>query len=116
MCSKTISDCVEAVIGAYYVGGGFRAALAVLKWLGVDVEVGEELIIQTILSASMRTYIPKVDVIKMIPKVEAKLGYAFSVKGLLLEALTHPSHQEWAERYSYQVLVDATCLFILGVF
>jgi endoribonuclease Dicer len=113
MCSKTISDCVEAVIGAYYVGGGFRAALAVLKWLGVDVEVGEELIIQTILSASMRTYIPKVDVIKML---EEKLGYAFSVKGLLLEALTHPSHQEWPERYSYQVLVDATCLFILGVF
>jgi endoribonuclease Dicer len=113
MCSKTISDCVEAVIGAYYVGGGFRAALAVLKWLGVDVEVGEEFIIQTILSASMRTYIPKVDVIKML---EAKLGYSFSVKGLVLEALTHPSHQEWAERYSYQVLVDATCLFILGVF
>jgi endoribonuclease Dicer len=111
MCSKTISDCVEAVIGAYYVGGGFRAALAVLKWLGVDVEVGEELIIQTILSASMRTYIPKV-----VEMLEAKLGYAFSVKGLLLEALTHPSHQEWAERYSYQVLVDATCLFILGVF
>ncbi|CAM0884261.1 unnamed protein product [Alopecurus aequalis] len=101
MCSKTISDCVEALIGAYYVGGGLRAALAVLKWLGVDAEIEEELIIQTISSASMRTYLPKVDVIKML---EAKVGYAFSVKGLLLEALTHPSHQESAERYSYQRL------------
>jgi hypothetical protein len=106
MCSKTISDCVEAIIGAYYVGGGLRAALSVLKWLGVDADIEEELIIQTILNASMRTYLPKVDVIKML---EAKLGYAFSVKGLLLEALTHPSHQESAESYSYQVLVDVTC-------
>ncbi|KAK1669062.1 hypothetical protein QYE76_057221 [Lolium multiflorum] len=101
MCSKTISDCVEAIIGAYYVGGGLRAALYVLKWLGVDADIEEELIIQTILNASMRTYLPKVDVIKML---EAKLGYAFSVKGLLLEALTHPSHQESAESYSYQRL------------
>lgn len=103
LCSKTISDCVEAVIGAYYVGGGLRAALAVLKWLGVDAEIEDELIIQTILSASMRTYLPKVDGIKML---EAKLGYAFSVKGLLLEALTHSSHQESAERYSYHVSLD----------
>uniref|UniRef100_A0ACD5XC55 Uncharacterized protein n=1 Tax=Avena sativa TaxID=4498 RepID=A0ACD5XC55_AVESA len=101
LCSKTISDCVEAIIGAYYVGGGLRAALAVLKWLGVNVEIEEELIIQTILSASMRTHLPKVDEIKML---EAELGYAFSVKGLLLEALTHPSHQESAERYCYQRL------------
>jgi hypothetical protein len=53
-----------------------------------------------------RMGVTKVDVIKML---EAKLGYAFSVKGLLLEALTHPSHQESAESYSYQVLVDVTC-------
>jgi dsRNA-specific ribonuclease len=34
MCSKTISDCVEALIGAYFVGGGLDAAFAFLKWLG----------------------------------------------------------------------------------
>ena len=103
MCSKTISDCVEAIIGAYYVGCGLRAALAGLKWLGVDAKIQEELIIQTILSAPAKTYLPKIDVIKML---EAKLGYAFSVQSILLEALTHPSLQESAERYSYQVLVD----------
>ncbi|XP_044974254.1 endoribonuclease Dicer homolog 3a-like [Hordeum vulgare subsp. vulgare] len=100
MCSKTIADCVEAVIGAYYVGGGLRAALAVFKWLGIDAEIEEELIIQTILSAPVMTYPPKIDV----EMLEAKLGYVFSVKGFLLEALTHSSQQESAERYSYQRL------------
>ncbi|VAH67447.1 unnamed protein product [Triticum turgidum subsp. durum] len=100
MCSKTISDCVEAIIGAYYVEGGLRAAMAVLKWLGINVEVEEELIGQ-FLSASVQTYLPKNDVIE---KVEAKLGYVFLMKGLLLEALTHPSLQESAEGYSYERL------------
>ncbi|KAL0407818.1 UNVERIFIED_CONTAM: Endoribonuclease Dicer3a [Sesamum radiatum] len=39
MGSKTISDCVEALIGAYYVGGGLTAALSLMKWLGVEAEV-----------------------------------------------------------------------------
>jgi endoribonuclease Dicer len=80
-----------------------KAALAVLKWLGVDAEIEEEMIFQTILNAPVKIYLPKINVIEML---EAKLGYAFSVKGLLLEALTHPSQQESSERYSYQVLVD----------
>ncbi|XP_047049658.1 endoribonuclease Dicer homolog 3a-like [Lolium rigidum] len=101
ICSKTISDCVEAVIGAYYVGGGLRAAVAVLKWLGVDAEIEEELIFHTILSAPVKNYLPKIGVIGML---EAKLGYTFSSKGLLLEALTHPSQRELAERYTYQRL------------
>jgi hypothetical protein len=80
--------------------------VAVLKWLGVDAEIEEELIFHTILSAPVKNYLPKIGVIGML---EAKLGYTFSSKGLLLEALTHPSHQESAESYSYQVLVDVTC-------
>jgi len=31
MCSKTIADYVEALIGAYYVGGGLFASLNVMK-------------------------------------------------------------------------------------
>lgn len=101
MCSKTISDCVEAIIGAYYVGGGLRAAMAVLNWLGIEVEIGEDLVMRAILSASMHTYLLKVNEIEML---EAELGYAFSVKGLLIEALTHSSHQESGARYCYEVL------------
>uniref|UniRef100_A0A0E0JSJ4 Uncharacterized protein n=1 Tax=Oryza punctata TaxID=4537 RepID=A0A0E0JSJ4_ORYPU len=101
MCSKTIADCVEAIIGAYYAGGGLRAALAVLKWLGIGAEIEEDLIVQAILSASVQTCLPKDNVFEML---EAKLGYSFSVKGLLVEALTHPSQQELGAKYCYERL------------
>ncbi|KAG8078817.1 hypothetical protein GUJ93_ZPchr0007g6168 [Zizania palustris] len=101
MCSKTIADCVEAIIGAYYMGGGLRAAMAVLKWLGIGAEIEEDLIVQAISSASLQTYLPKYDVFEML---EAKLGYSFSVKGLLIEALTHPSLQESGAKYCYERL------------
>ncbi|ONM08178.1 hypothetical protein ZEAMMB73_Zm00001d033627 [Zea mays] len=50
-------------------------------------------------SASVRTYLPNVNLVELL---EAKLGYAFSVKGLLIEALTHPSQQEAGATYCYQ--------------
>ncbi|XP_025817136.1 endoribonuclease Dicer homolog 3a-like isoform X3 [Panicum hallii] len=99
ICSKTISDCVEALIGAYYVGGGLRAAFSVLKWLQIEIEIEEDLIAKAMLSASVRNYLPKLDVVEML---EAKLGYLFSVKGLLIEALTHPSQQVSGTTYCYQ--------------
>ncbi|KAG2580123.1 hypothetical protein PVAP13_6NG318200 [Panicum virgatum] len=101
ICSKTISDCVEALIGAYYVGGGLRAAFFVLKWLQNEIEIEEDLIVKAMLSASAWNYLPKVDVVELL---EAKLGYVFSVKGLLIEALTHPSQQESGATYCYQRL------------
>lgn len=100
ICSKTISDCVEAIIGAYYVGGGLKAAVAVLKWLHIEIEVEEELIMKAISAASMRTYLPKVNFVELL---EAKVGYVFSEKGLLIEALTHSSHQESGATYCYEV-------------
>ncbi|CAL4972547.1 unnamed protein product [Urochloa decumbens] len=101
ICSKTISDCVEALIGAYYLGGGLRAAFSVLKWLRIEIETEEDLIAKAMLSASVQNYLPKVDVVDLL---EAKLGYAFSVKGLVIEALTHPSQQESGATYCYQRL------------
>ncbi|CAL5041650.1 unnamed protein product [Urochloa decumbens] len=101
ICSKTISDCVEAIIGAYYVGGGLRAAFAVLKWLQIEIETEDNLIMKVMSSASVRNYLPKVDVVELL---QAKLGYVFSEKGLLIEALTHPSQQESGATYCYQRL------------
>ncbi|XP_039850430.1 endoribonuclease Dicer homolog 3a-like isoform X2 [Panicum virgatum] len=101
ICSKTISDCVEALIGAYYVGGGLRAAFSVLKWLQIEIEFEKDLIVKAMLSASVRNYLPKVDVVELL---EAKINYVFSVKGLLIEALTHPSQQESGATYCYQRL------------
>ncbi|OMO86445.1 hypothetical protein COLO4_21161 [Corchorus olitorius] len=97
MCSKTISDCVEAVIGAHYVSGGLIAALHVMKWLGIDAELDPKLVAETIEHASLRSYVPRDE----ISSIESKIGYNFSVKFLLQEALTHESAQEF---YSYQRL------------
>ncbi|KAL7001836.1 Endoribonuclease Dicer 3a [Sarracenia purpurea var. burkii] len=102
MGSKTISDCVEALIGAYYVGGGLSAALQLMKWLGIDAELELSLVDETIRSASLHSYFPKA---KEIEVLESKLGYEFSVKGLLLEAITHASEQELGVDYCYQVVM-----------
>ncbi|KAJ3678564.1 hypothetical protein LUZ60_002367 [Juncus effusus] len=101
MCSKTVSDCVEALIGAYYIGGGLDGSIALLKWLGLDVSITEDLICEAIKAASLWDYSLKVNEIKT---VEEKIGYKFGAKGLLLEALTHQSQQELGISYCYQRL------------
>jgi endoribonuclease Dicer len=102
MCSKTVSDCVEALVGAYYVGGGIAAAIWVMRWFGIDVRCDMELVQKAKYNsnASRMCYLSK---IKDIEELEAKLKYNFSVKGLLLEAISHPSVQELGVDYCYQV-------------
>ncbi|KAK5773170.1 hypothetical protein PVK06_049475 [Gossypium arboreum] len=97
MCSKTISDCVEALIGAYYVSGGLIAALHMMKWLGIDAELDPSLVAEVINRASLQSYVPN-DEIQII---ESKIGYKFSMKFFLQEALTHASANEF---YCYQRL------------
>ncbi|TYH36047.1 hypothetical protein ES332_D13G237300v1 [Gossypium tomentosum] len=97
MCSKTISDCVEALIGAYYVSGGLIAALHMMKWLGIDAELDPSLVAEAINRASLQSYVPN-DEIQII---ESKIGYKFSMKFFLQEALTHASADEF---YCYQRL------------
>ncbi|KAK3157823.1 hypothetical protein QOZ80_2AG0128560 [Eleusine coracana subsp. coracana] len=101
MCSKTISDCVEALVGAYYVGGGITAAVWVMQWFGIDIRCDIKLVQEVKSNASQLHYLPKLNDIK---ELEAKLKYNFSVKGLLLEAITHPSLQELGIDYCYQRL------------
>jgi len=38
-----------------------------------------------------------------IVSLEQKIGYEFSIKGLLLEAITHLSEKELGIRYCYEV-------------
>ncbi|XP_028797129.1 endoribonuclease Dicer homolog 3a-like [Neltuma alba] len=101
ICSKTISDCVEALIGAYYVGNGLVAALHTMKWFGIDLELDPSLVVEAISKASLRSYVPKTN---EITTLELKLGYEFSSKGLLQEAITHASEQELGVGYCYQRL------------
>ncbi|KAK1367977.1 endoribonuclease Dicer-like [Heracleum sosnowskyi] len=102
MGSKTISDCVEALIGAYYIGGGLVASVQLMKWLGMDVEVLPLLLDEAIKKASLHSYNPKELEIDIL---EAKLEYEFLVKGLLVEAITHTSEEQVVDRgYSYERL------------
>ncbi|KAK9131441.1 hypothetical protein Sjap_011928 [Stephania japonica] len=100
MCSKTIADCVEALIGAYYIGGGLGGAIHVMKWFGMNVEVVPDMIDKTIYDASLWCCVPETNLLML----ESKLNYAFTVKGLLLEAVTHASQQELGFGYCYQRL------------
>ncbi|KAH0922625.1 hypothetical protein HID58_022643, partial [Brassica napus] len=96
--SKSVSDCAEALIGAYYVSGGLTAALHMMKWLGFDVEFDRELVNEAINRVSLRCYIPKDD---ELTELETKIRREFSSKFLLKEAITHSSVHE---SYSYERL------------
>ncbi|KAG6417141.1 hypothetical protein SASPL_119292 [Salvia splendens] len=101
LASKTVSDCVEALIGAYYVGGGLAAAVSVMKWLGIEADFDHSLVEDAIRTASLYCHAPKAE---DIATLESKLGYNFSTKGLLLEAITHAAQTEGGVHYSYERL------------
>lgn len=103
MGSKTISDCVEALIGAYYVVGGLSAAVHFMKWLKIDLELEPSLVSEAIATASLHSCNPMVEDIGIL---ESKLRYVFSTKGLLQEAITHASEQDSKLGYSYEVVID----------
>ncbi|XP_024528687.1 endoribonuclease Dicer homolog 3a isoform X2 [Selaginella moellendorffii] len=89
MCSKTTSDALEALIGAYAVGGGFDGALEFMKALQVDVDFDSGLI-----AASQHRPVPLDAVQFHMPallSLEKELCYTFQNKALLLEAITHAS-------------------------
>ncbi|KAJ0848787.1 putative ribonuclease III [Helianthus annuus] len=96
--SKTVSDCVEALVGAYFVDGGLTGALHCMKWLGISCELDSSRVDEAIKIASLHVYTPKLDVLQGL---ESKLGYEFVVKGLLLEAITHATDQNPDQRVGY---------------
>ncbi|MED6180828.1 endoribonuclease Dicer [Stylosanthes scabra] len=88
---KTIADAVEALVGAFIVDSGFKAAIAFLTWLGIQVNFDASQLI-SVCQGSVG-YIPlSADV--NIPSLEDKLGYHFVHKGLLLQAFVHPSYNK----------------------
>uniref|UniRef100_A0A7N2M5Y7 RNase III domain-containing protein n=1 Tax=Quercus lobata TaxID=97700 RepID=A0A7N2M5Y7_QUELO len=90
----------QTLIGAYYIGGGIIAALHLMKWLGIDAELDPSLVVEAITTASLRSYVSKDN---EVATLESKLGYEFSVKGLLQEVITHASQQELGVGYCYQL-------------
>ncbi|XP_059637815.1 dicer-like protein 4 isoform X2 [Cornus florida] len=86
--NKTIADVVEALIGAFIVDSGFKAATAFLKWFGIQVDFK---VLQVINICSESKKFMQFDARLSIADLENLSGYRFRHKGLLLEAFVHPS-------------------------
>ena len=92
LSTKTIADVVEALIGASYVHGSFDLGLECIKLFKFGMEWQP-------LGESVEKIFSKVEVLDdgelpmdMISSVEKMLGYEFTKKTLVVEALTHPSY------------------------
>ncbi|KAK4391355.1 Dicer-like protein 4 [Sesamum angolense] len=86
--NKTVADVVEALVGAFIVDSGFKAATAFLNWLGIEVHFTHSQI-DNICSAS-KAFLPLADQMD-VNALENILGYKFAHKGLLIQAFVHPS-------------------------
>ncbi|KAK2646723.1 hypothetical protein Ddye_021918 [Dipteronia dyeriana] len=88
---KTIADVVEALVGAFIVDSGFKAATAFLRWIGIplDFEVSQ---VTNVCTAS-KSYLPLAAFRDMVA-LENLLDYQFLHRGLLLQAFVHPSYTE----------------------
>ncbi|XP_019453233.1 PREDICTED: dicer-like protein 4 isoform X2 [Lupinus angustifolius] len=88
---KTISDVVEALVGAFLVDSGFKAAVAFLTWIGIPINFEASQVVNACLGSA--GYVPlSADV--DIRSLENKLGYHFVHKGLLIQAFVHPSYNK----------------------
>lgn len=101
MSTKTLADVVEALIGAAYVDGGEEKTLACLAVFLPEVSWAP-------LSQHHRTLCDSYELdVKFPPNfahVEQLINHSFRHKALLVEALTHPSHQGLNSTASYQRL------------
>ncbi len=89
LSTKTLADVVEALIGASYVDGGIAAArhclcvfLPELDWQ--TPPASRDILYQ---AAEPGQRLPQT-----MARLEELIGYTFSKKSLLLDALTHPSY------------------------
>lgn len=88
---KTIADVVEALVGAFLVDSGFKAAIAFLTWIGIQVDFEPSQVVDICIASA--GYFPLSSDVD-IPSLESKLGHHFVHKGLLLQAFVHPSYNK----------------------
>lgn len=101
MSTKTLADVVEALIGAAYLDGGEEKILACLavflpeiSWVPLSQHHGN----------LGKSYELDVKFPPNFTQVEQLINHTFHRKPLLVEALTHPSHQGPNSSSSYQRL------------
>ncbi|KAK4798282.1 hypothetical protein SAY86_030608 [Trapa natans] len=87
--NKTIADVVEALVGAFLVDSGFKAASAFLKWIGIEVDFDASHVDDACISSSR--FMPLAELLD-VSSLEDCIGYKFHHRGLLLQAFLHPSY------------------------
>lgn len=98
LSSKVLADVVEAIIGAAYLDGGIEKSsrclpvfLPEVEWIPLEGAI--EKLYQAVPTPNEPVW-PSV-----LPQTEALLGYTFSKKILLVEALTHPCSKDHSMSY-----------------
>lgn len=104
---KAIADSVEAIIGAYLISSGPKAALQVMSWFGLKVlpkvkcEDGSEVLVnipevpRPVINDPLKLH----QMLEGYASFEACIGYKFRQPLYLLQAFTHAS-------YVYNTLTD----------
>ncbi|KAF4598637.1 Dicer-like protein 2 [Pleurotus pulmonarius] len=102
LSTKVLADVVEALIGASYIHGGFELGLECIRVFGLGMEW--EPLPKCISSLFSRVEENDENMPTVLSNVEKMLGYTFNRKFLLVEALSHASHQENERTVSYERL------------
>ena len=101
MSTKTLADVVEALIGAAYLDGGPEKALQCLELFLPDVPWSTALGACEILYSVYQVQTVRSN---QLDQLERLISYQFTLKPLLIEALTHPSHHGPNTSASYERL------------
>ncbi|KAK4166157.1 dicer-like protein 2 [Cladorrhinum sp. PSN259] len=103
MSTKTLADIVEALIGASFITGGAPKALKCMSLFLPEVDwTSLEEYQQSLYKAA-----PEDEALPLTLEeaaIEDLIGYAFTKKALLIEAMTHPSYSAPGTRASFDRL------------
>lgn len=115
---KTIADVVEALVGAFIVDSGFKAASAFLRWIGIKVDFDASQVINACRASCV--YMP-LSLSRDVVPLEHDLEYSFHHRGLLLQAFVHPSYNKHGGgcyqvcSFSYLIRRGIYYLFLLSI-
>ncbi|PKA57540.1 Endoribonuclease Dicer like 4 [Apostasia shenzhenica] len=88
---KTVADVFEALVGAFLVESGFVAAIAFLRWIGMQVDFHIPDVYRFLEESKKNISLHEVI---NVTAIEELTGYEFKNKGLLLQAFVHPSYSK----------------------
>ena len=95
-----LADVVESVIGSAYLHGGFDLSYLCVKFFSLGLRWAP--LQDRVAELNARVRLPVSDIPPALAYVEEMLGYTFSRKLLLIEALTHASYQQDDQTTSYE--------------